>query len=105
MWRALQIVWLVRPLGRGWHAQSPQNDVSCPVRSIIPARGAEGLWLSSSDSTPLVHRVDVFIFLLWSRRKKCMAGPMTRDMAFGAKERLQPGTPKHQPCVMSSERT
>lgn len=21
MWRALSIVWLVRPLGRGWHAQ------------------------------------------------------------------------------------
>ena len=33
------------------------------VRSIIPARGAEELWLSSWSSTPLV---DVFIFLLWS---------------------------------------
>lgn len=34
-----------------------------PVRSIIPARGAEGLWLSSLSSTPLVN---MFIFLLWS---------------------------------------
>jgi hypothetical protein len=63
MWRTLQIVWLVRSLGRGWHVQSPQNDVLCSGRSIIPARGAEGLWLSSSSSTPLV---DVFISLLWS---------------------------------------
>ena len=105
VWRALQIVWLDRLVGRGWHAQSPQNDVSCPVRSILPARGAEELWLSSSSSTPLV---DVFIFLLWSRRKKCVVGPMTRDTSFGArapKERLQPGTLKHQPCVMLSERT
>ena len=82
VWRALQIVWLDRLVGRGWHAQSPQNDVSCPVRSILPARGAEELWLSSSSSTPLV---DVFIFLLWSRRKKCVVGPMTRDTSFGAK--------------------
>lgn len=78
MWRALQIVWLVWPLGRGWHAQTPQNDVSCPVRSIIPARGAGEMWLSSLSSTRLV---DVFIFLLWSKRTKCMVGPMTRDTA------------------------
>ena len=54
-----RLEWLIGPLGRRRHV----SDVLCPAKSMIPARGAEGLWLSSSSSTPLV---DVFISLLWS---------------------------------------
>lgn len=38
------------------------SDVLCPIRSTIPARGAEELWRSGLSSTSLVA---VFIFLLW----------------------------------------
>jgi len=64
-------------------------------------RGAVAQQFGLNPSGPQGRRV----YLSFVEQAEEMHGRMTRDMAFGAKERLQPGTPKHQPCVMSSERT
>ena len=79
---------------------SPQNDVSCPREIHNPGKRHRGAVAQHFGLHPSGRRV----YLSFVERNKCPVGPMTRDTAFGAKERLLPSGPKHQPCEISCER-
>lgn len=87
VWRSLQIVWLVRPFRRGWHAQSPQNDLSCPREIHNPGKRRRRDVAQQFKLHPSGRRV----YLSFVEQADEMYG-RANDQRYG-KERLQPGAP------------